>query len=87
MWAYIIKDKKIICSVKTELKNGTIVEFGGLQNISDMGHLYLCNARTGKISRNKKYDKEYQKFGRYWEMFKVTEILPKKFLIEDVEEE
>lgn len=60
--AYLIEDGYVICTVNTELKNGTSVRFGyeTCEEALDANRDFnLVNARDAKISRAKKWDKAY----------------------------
>lgn len=58
--AYIIKDGQVIAQAKTALKNGSDVEFSRdscEEALNASKSVNLVNARWGKISRAKKWDK------------------------------
>jgi hypothetical protein len=60
--AYIIKNNSVIATVNTDLKNGTVVDyaFKSCKNALDANrHRSLVNAKSGKISRAKKFDKVF----------------------------
>ena len=57
--AYIIEDGEYIATVKTSLKNGSVVEFSTTsceESIDAAREKNLVNARAAKISRAKKWD-------------------------------
>jgi len=60
--AVIVKNGQVLAEIDTELKNGTSVSYGyqKVKEEIDANREYnLVNMRTGKISRNKKFLKEY----------------------------
>jgi hypothetical protein len=65
--AYIIKNDTLIAEVDTEMKNGSVIDFS-FEVTTDCftDRELLINARTGKISRAKKWAKiaseEYVRF-------------------------
>lgn len=85
MNAYIVKDGEIVCSVKTELKNGTKVIYSWNrcdEKINASREFNLVNARTGKISRAKKYDQYRMEFSSAACL--ATEINPGEFYLESL---
>ena len=60
--AYIIRNNTVIALVSTELKNGAEVEYSfnsTAEAINADREVNLVNAKWGKISRAKKWAKEY----------------------------
>lgn len=59
--AYIIKDNRVIASVDTELKNGTVVKFAYnkcTESIDARRDFNLVNSLVGKVSRAKRWERE-----------------------------
>ena len=57
--AYIIDNNEVIAIVRTALKNGTTIEYSGVTAYNALTQKsQLVNAWRGKISRNKKYEKQ-----------------------------
>ena len=60
--AYIVRNKKVVCSVDTELKGGTSVDYAyhRCENaLMPSVKWSLVNSQEGVISRDKKYSKIY----------------------------
>ncbi len=86
--AYIIKNGDIVCSLDTDLENGTVVRYAfdkSKEELDANREYNLVNEKTGKISRAKKYD-EYR-----YEVASMgliaTEINEKEFYIENINQE
>ncbi len=79
--AYIVANGEIIACIYTSLKNGTVVEYSDsrtLENINANKKYNLVNARSGKISRSKKFERREQPFDPL-----ADEINPKEFFINE----
>lgn len=56
--AYLVKNNEIIAEIRTDLKNGTQVEYSAQKSYDALRQCYvLVNAQHAKISRAKKYQK------------------------------
>jgi len=69
--SYIIsKDgKRVICSIDTDLKSGTTVDYGYHKSKNALNaniDYNLVNAREGKISRAKKWHKSWIDSGQHY---------------------
>ena len=63
--AYIIRNGEVIAETKTELKNGASVKYAFEkceEALNANREFNLVNARTAKISRNKKWANKTQDF-------------------------
>lgn len=78
--AFIISGGELIATVKTNLKNGTAIEYSYSkckEAINADREFNLVNAQSGKISRAKKYMKDYN-YCENW----ATEINPGEFFVQ-----
>jgi len=65
--AFIISQNKVVAQVETDLKNGEAVIYSHLkleEKINAARAWNLVNAGSGKISRNKKWEKSQFKYGK-----------------------